>query len=202
MVLGLGAMSLKFATSISRMKTILSSKQNLLTSICNRVFMSGKTGIELFSAATPNGHKISIFLEEAKIPYTLRQIDLSKNEQKEEWYLKINPNGRIPAIIDHDEGDFAVFESGAILLYLAEKTGKFLPSDKKKRSQAIQWLFFQVGGIGPMQGQAEVFLHRAPEKFQVLFFQFLRILQSNKNHVVDTVNQKEIKCIVNTVHYS
>ena len=88
----------------------------------------------------------------------------AKLEQKEEWFLKINPNGRIPAIIDHDNGDFAVFESGAILIYLAEKTGKLLPAEPKARSRVMQWLMFQMGGVGPMMGQANVFFRYAPEK--------------------------------------
>lgn len=120
--------------------------------------------IELFTAATPNGRKISIMLEELALPYIVRAFDLGKQEQKQAWYLRINPNGRIPAIIDHDNDDFAVFESGAILLYLAGKTGRFLPADAKARSRAIQWLMFQMGGIGPMQGQANVFFRYAPEK--------------------------------------
>ena len=120
--------------------------------------------IELFTAATPNGWKISIALEEMGLPYTLRPLALSKLEQKEEWFLKINPNGRIPAIIDHDNGDFAVFESGAILIYLAEKSGKLLPSEPKARSRVLQWLMFQMGGVGPMMGQANVFFRYAPEK--------------------------------------
>lgn len=120
--------------------------------------------IELFTAATPNGWKASIALEELGLPYTVRAIALPKNEQKEEWFLKINPNGRIPAIIDHGNDDFAVFESGAILIYLAEKTGKLMPRDEKGRSRVIQWLMFQMGGIGPMMGQANVFFRYAPEK--------------------------------------
>jgi GST-like protein len=120
--------------------------------------------IELFTAATPNGWKISIALEELGLPYTTKLLTLSKLEQKEEWFLEINPNGRIPAIIDHDEDDFAVFESGAILIYLAEKTGKLLPTGSKARSRVIQWLMFQMGGIGPMMGQANVFHRYAPEK--------------------------------------
>jgi GSH-dependent disulfide-bond oxidoreductase len=120
--------------------------------------------IELFTAATPNGWKISIALEEMALPYVLRPLALSKLEQKEEWFLKINPNGRIPAIIDHDNGDFTVFESGAILIYLAEKTGRFLPSEPKARSRVLQWLMFQMGGVGPMMGQANVFFRYAPEK--------------------------------------
>jgi GST-like protein len=120
--------------------------------------------IELFTAATPNGWKISIALEEMGLPYTVRALSLSKLEQKEAWFLEINPNGRIPAIIDHDNGDFAVFESGAILIYLAEKSGKLLPLEPKARSRVLQWLMFQMGGVGPMMGQANVFFRYAPEK--------------------------------------
>lgn len=120
--------------------------------------------ITLYTAATPNGHKVSIMLEELGLPYKLHPINFSKAEQKEDWFLKICPNGRIPAIVDHDEDDFAVFESGAILIYLADKTGKFLSTEKKLRSRILQWLMFQMGGIGPMQGQAGVFFRYAPEK--------------------------------------
>jgi glutathione S-transferase len=120
--------------------------------------------IELFTSETPNGWKISVALEELGLPYTVRHIRLSKLEQKEEWYLKINPNGRIPTIVDHDNGDFAVFESGAILIYLAEQTGKLMPRDVKGRSLVIQWLMFQMGNVGPMMGQANVFYRYAPEK--------------------------------------
>jgi glutathione S-transferase len=120
--------------------------------------------IELFTAATPNGWKASITLEELALPYKVRRIDFDKREQKEPWYLKINPNGRIPAIVDHGNGDFAVFESGALMIYLAEKAGKLLPADVKGRSLVIQWLMFQMGGIGPMMGQANVFYRYAPER--------------------------------------
>ncbi len=120
--------------------------------------------IELFTAATPNGWKASITLEELALPYKVRRIDFDKREQKEPWYLKINPNGRIPTIVDHDNGGFAVFESGALMIYLAEKAGKLLPKDVKGRSLVIQWLMFQMGGIGPMMGQANVFYRYAPER--------------------------------------
>ncbi len=122
--------------------------------------------IELFTAAVPNGRKISIALEELGLPYTVRPIALAQKEQKEDWHLAINPNGRVPTIVDHDADDFAVFESGAILIYLAEKTGKLLPSDAKGRSRVIQWLMFQMGGLGPMMGQANVFFRYFPEKIQ------------------------------------
>jgi glutathione S-transferase len=120
--------------------------------------------IDLYTSETPNGWKASIALEEMELPYTVHALKLSQGDQKQDWFLKINPNGRIPAIVDRDNGDFAVFESGAILIYLAEKTGKFLPRDVKGRSTVIQWLMFQMGGIGPMMGQANVFYRYAPEK--------------------------------------
>jgi glutathione S-transferase len=120
--------------------------------------------IELYTAATPNGWKVSIALEELGLPYSVRPIALTKNEQKEDWYLRLNPNGRIPTIVDHDNDDFVVFESGAILIYLAERSGQLMPHDEKGRSQVVQWLMFQMGGIGPMMGQANVFYRYAPEK--------------------------------------
>jgi glutathione S-transferase/GST-like protein len=122
--------------------------------------------IDLYTAATPNGHKVSIALEELALPYTLKVLDLAKGEQKMPSFLAINPNGRIPAIVDRDQGDFAVFESGACLIYLAEKTGQLMPSDPKGRSCVLQWLMFQMGGIGPMMGQANVFYRYFPEKIQ------------------------------------
>ncbi|PAV49712.1 glutathione S-transferase [Pseudomonas sp. HAR-UPW-AIA-41] len=122
--------------------------------------------IELYTAATPNGQKISIALEELGLPYRVHALSFDRKEQKAPEYLKINPNGRIPAIVDTENEDFAVFESGAILLYLAEKTGRLMPADVKGRSTVIQWLMFQMGGVGPMQGQANVFFRYFPEKLQ------------------------------------
>ena len=113
--------------------------------------------IDLYTWATPNGWKASVTLEELELPYKVKAIDITTGIQKSPEYLAINPNGRIPAIIDHDNDDFAIFESGAIMLYLAEKTGRLLPTDAKRRSEVIQWLMFQIGGLGPMQGQAHVF---------------------------------------------
>lgn len=122
--------------------------------------------IDLYTAPTPNGWKASVTLEELELPYETHFVNLSNNEQRQEWYLKLNPNGRIPTIVDRDNGDFTVFESGAILIYLAEKTGRLMPSDPKGRSRVIQWLMFQMGGIGPMMGQANVFFRYFPEKIQ------------------------------------
>ena len=120
--------------------------------------------IDLYTAATPNGHKVSIALEEMQLPYELHVLSFDKKEQKAPEFLAINPNGRIPAIIDRDNDNFAVFESGAILWYLAEKTGQLLPQEPKQRSQVMQWLMFQMSGVGPMQGQANVFYRYFPEK--------------------------------------
>lgn len=120
--------------------------------------------ITLYTASTPNGWKASITLEELGLDYTVRPIDLTRGEQKEDSYVAICPNGRIPAIVDHGDDDFAVFETGAIMVYLAEKTGRLMPADAKGRSLVMQWLMFQMGGIGPMMGQANVFYRYAPEK--------------------------------------
>jgi len=119
--------------------------------------------IDLYTAATPNGYKISIALEELGLAYEVHALDLGRGDQKRTGYLALNPNGRIPAIVDRDSG-LTVFESGAILLYLAEKTGRLLPADKRRRWEAIEWLMFQMGGVGPMQGQANVFYRYFAEK--------------------------------------
>ena len=120
--------------------------------------------IELYTAPTPNGWKVSIALEELGLTYSAHLIDILNGVQKEPWFVAINPNGRIPAIVDRDADDFAIFESGAILIYLAEKTGRLMPRDAKGRSLVLQWLMFQMGGVGPMMGQANVFFRYFPEK--------------------------------------
>jgi glutathione S-transferase/GST-like protein len=117
----------------------------------------------LYTAPTPNGWKVSIALEEMGLPYEVRVIDFATNEQKSDWYVKLNPNGRIPTLLDDG---FALFESGAILIYLAEKTGRFLPRDMQGRSRVLQWVMFQMSAVGPMMGQANVFLRYFPEKIQ------------------------------------
>ena len=122
--------------------------------------------IDLYTAPTPNGWKASIALEELGIPYEVHVVNLLAGDQKKPEYLALNPNGRIPTIVDRDAGDLPVFESGAILIYLAEKTGRLLPRDTKGRSRVIQWLMFQMGGIGPMMGQANVFFRYFPERIQ------------------------------------
>ncbi|OLS61402.1 glutathione binding-like protein [Pseudomonas putida] len=123
--------------------------------------------IDLYYWTTPNGHKISLFLEETGLPYRIHPINIGKGEQFAADFLKIAPNNRIPAIVDNDTADgqpLSLFESGAILLYLAEKTGQFIPQDLRGRQEVLQWLFWQMGGLGPMAGQNHHFNRFAPEK--------------------------------------
>lgn len=120
--------------------------------------------IDLYTSPTPNGHKASCTLEELAIPYTVHAINLTAGEQKTDAFLAMNPNGRIPVIVDRENDDLAVFESGAIMIYLAEKAGRLLPTTGKARARVMQWLMFQMGGIGPMMGQANVFFRYFPEK--------------------------------------
>ena len=130
--------------------------------------------IDLYTAATPNGYKASIALEELTLPYELHWLKLSNGDQKQPWFLEINPNGRIPAIVDRANGDFPVFESGAIMLYLAERAGRLIPADEKGRSLVLQWLMFQMGGLGPMMGQANVFTRYFPEQIPPVIDRYLR----------------------------
>jgi glutathione S-transferase len=122
--------------------------------------------IDLYTAPTPNGHKASCTLEALDLEYETHFVNISEGEQKTPEYLTICPNGRIPAIIDRELENFAIFESGAIMIYLAEKAGRLLPTDVRGRSKVIQWLMFQMGGIGPMMGQANVFFRYFPEKIK------------------------------------
>ena len=123
--------------------------------------------IELYTSPTPNGYKISVALEELKIPYNVHVVNLQSGDQKKPEFLELNPNGRIPVIVDTDNDDISIMESGAQLIYLAEKAGKLLPTETVARSKVIQWLMFQMGGIGPMMGQANVFYRYWPgEKIQ------------------------------------
>ncbi|WP_029606101.1 glutathione S-transferase N-terminal domain-containing protein, partial [Kozakia baliensis] len=124
--------------------------------------------IDLYYWPTPNGHKITLFLEEARLPYRIVPVDIGKGDQFKPDFLKISPNNKMPAIVDYAPADggepLSVFESGEILLYLAEKTGLFLPKDLRGRKTALEWLFWQVGGLGPMAGQNHHFASYAPEK--------------------------------------
>ncbi len=120
--------------------------------------------IDLYTSPTPNGRKVSVLLEEIGLDYTVQEINLGQQDQKTPQFLAMNPNGRIPVIVDRDNDDFVVFESGAIMIYLAEKTGKLLPLEEKARSRVIQWLMFQMGGLGPMMGQANVFFRYFEEE--------------------------------------
>ena len=134
--------------------------------------------LSLYYWTTPNGHKITIFLEEAQLPYEIIPVNISKGEQFDPGFLRISPNNRIPALVDHAPADggapVPVFESGAILLYLAEKTGRFIPSDARGRTDVMQWLFWQMAGLGPMAGQNHHFAHYAPEKIPYAIDRYLK----------------------------
>ncbi len=123
--------------------------------------------IDLYTDSTPNGWKVSVLLEEIGMEYTTHHVDIMTGAQKEDWFLTICPNGRIPAIVDTDNDDLAIFESGAIMLYLAKKSGQLMPADDKGESRVTQWLMFQMAGIGPMMGQSNVFYRYLPEKIPV-----------------------------------
>jgi GST-like protein len=122
--------------------------------------------IDFYTAPTPNGHKVSCTLEALNIDYEVHVVNLMENEQKKPDFLKISPNGRIPAIVDKGADNLSIFESGAIMIYLAEKSGKLISSDPTKKAKVLEWLMFQMGGVGPMMGQANVFFRYFPEKIQ------------------------------------
>jgi len=130
--------------------------------------------IDFYTSGTPNGYKVAIMLEECRIAFTPHYLDLAALEQKQEAFLAINPNGRIPAIVDSDAQNFAVFESGAILVYLAEKTGMFFPVSGPERSIVMQWLMWQMAALGPMTGQLNVFRHYFPEKIPAVIARYER----------------------------
>eukprot|EP00803_Ostreobium_quekettii_P002789 evm.model.scf_355.4 EVM.evm.TU.scf_355.4 scf_355:45903-48817(-) len=127
--------------------------------------MGSDEKVTLYTSTTPNCWKASVLLEELGLPYRVHYIQMSKNQQKEDWFLKINPNGRIPAIVDHGNDDFPVFESGALMMYLCDRYGDGSlfpkPDDEKARYEVIEWLMFQMAGVGPMQGQANHFIRYA-----------------------------------------
>ena len=122
--------------------------------------------IELYTSPTPNGHKVSCTLEALELDYDTHIINLTDGDQNKPEFLKISPNGRIPAIIDISNNDLHIFESGAIMIYLAEKTNKLIPKNPSKKAKVLEWLMFQMGGVGPMMGQANVFFRYFPEKIQ------------------------------------
>jgi GST-like protein len=146
--------------------------------------------IDLYYWTTPNGHKITMFLEEAKLPYRIIPIDIGKGDQFQPDFLRISPNNRIPAIVDTEPASggkpISVFESGAILLYLAEKTGKFIPSDLQGRAEVLQWLFWQMGGLGPMAGQNNHFAHYAPEKIPYAIDRYVK----ETNRLYGVINKR------------
>jgi len=129
--------------------------------------------IDLYTAPTPNGWKASVALEELEIPYEVKRVRILEGDQRKPEYLAINPNGRIPAIVDHDADGFAVFDSGAILVYLAQKTGKLMPADARGSSLVMQWLMFQMSGVGPMMGQANVYFRYSEDKIQSCIDRYL-----------------------------
>src|SRR5690606_21080645 len=147
---------------------------NRLSVIC----ASGAVMIDLYYWTTPNGHKITLFLEETGLPYRIHPINIGRGDQFDPAFLAISPNNRIPAIVDHDPGDgqapLSLFESGAILLYLAEKTHAFIPADPRGRAETLQWLFWQMGGLGPMAGQNHHFSQYAPEKIPYAIDRYVR----------------------------
>ena len=170
--------------------------------------------ITLYTAATPNGWKITTMMAELGVEYELVAVNLAENEQKQPEFLQMNPNGRIPVIVDHEADDFVVFESGAILWYLAEKYQQLLPDDAKLKSEVLQWLMFQMAGIGPMMGQANVFHRYFPEKIPSVISRFQTEVQrlfgvlegrlQDRDYLVGDYSIADIAhwCWVHTHHWS
>lgn len=164
--------------------------------------------IDLYTFTTPNGRKVSIALEELGLPYTVKVVDIMKGEQLRPEFLAINPNNKIPAIVDHEGPGgqpLALFESGAILLYLAEKTGKLLPADPRGRYQAQQWLMFQMGGVGPMMGQMNHFARFAPEKIPYAIERYTketeRLLKVMDGHLAQSEHLGPEYCVADIATY-
>lgn len=151
--------------------------------------------IDLYYWSTPNGHKVTIFLEETGLPYTIKPVNIAKGEQFEPEFLKISPNNRMPAIVDQTPADggepISVFESGAILQYLAEKTGQFLPTVLRNRVETMQWLFWQMGGLGPMLGQNHHFVTYAPEKIPYAIERYVKETERLYGVLDDQLADKE-----------
>lgn len=158
--------------------------------------------IDLYYWTTPNGHKITIFLEEAEVPYRIVPVNISKGEQFKPDFLAISPNNRMPAIVDRNPkdggGPISVFESGAILLYLAEKTGKFPPSGLRDRIEVMEWLFWQMAGLGPMAGQNHHFSQYAPEKIPYAIERYVK----ETNRLYGVLNKRLADREFVTGHYS
>jgi GSH-dependent disulfide-bond oxidoreductase len=151
--------------------------------------------IDLYYWTTPNGHKITIFLEESGLPYTIHPINIGKGDQFQPSFLQISPNNRIPAIVDQDPVDggspISVFESGAILQYLAEKIGRFLPTDLRGRVETMKWLFWQMGGLGPMLGQNHHFAQYAPEKIPYAINRYVKETERLYGVLNEQLDKKE-----------
>jgi GSH-dependent disulfide-bond oxidoreductase len=163
--------------------------------------------IELYTANTPNGQKPAIMLEEIGLPYQIFPVNISQGEQHTDTFMAINPNGKIPAIVDRSvAGGQRVFESGAILIYLAEKSGKLLPSDGKNRSEVLAWTFWQVGGLGPMIGQWGHFSRSAPEKIPYAINRYLdesvRLLNVLNGHLIDRTFIADDYSIADIMNYT
>ncbi len=158
--------------------------------------------IDCYFWTTPNGYKVLVFLEETSIPYRIIPINISKGEQFDPKFLQISPNNKIPAVVDHDpetsSGSIAIFESGAILLYLAEKTARFIPTDLAARTEVLKWLFWQVGSLGPMLGQNQHFNQYAPEKIPYAIERYV----NETRRLFKVLNDRLVNCRYISGEYS